>query len=109
MIGFSLSDAQRIAKVVKRVERQPQNGPPRRRRSGSSRPTQHWIGKADSEIESGVGGTISVWAGEPGSETDTSENLEAFNRTGLTIDEDAWCKVTAINGHLYVEPWECPE
>lgn len=69
-----------------------------------------WIGKADSPgIDSGASGTISIWDGAPGSESDTDDDLEdCFNRTGLNCDTDTWVKVTQINGHLYVEPWECP-
>ncbi len=40
------------------------------------------IGKSDSTISAGGNGTISIWGGTPGSETDTGANLTAYDWFG---------------------------
>jgi hypothetical protein len=62
---------------------------------------EHYIalGKPDANIAANASGTISIWAGTPGSETDTGENVTAYTRAALTSGK--WVSVTKINGHLY--------
>jgi hypothetical protein len=66
-----------------------------------------FIGKADAEIASGATGTVSVWTGTAGSETDSDENRDGYNRTGLAIGSGDWCLGMRINNQWYLEPWEC--
>lgn len=67
----------------------------------------HELGKADSAISSGASGTISIYTGTPGSETDSTTNVTAFNRTSATIPSGGWAHVVTINGNRYAEPWSC--
>lgn len=69
-----------------------------------------WIGKADSAINGGGNsGTISIWEGAPGSESDTTFNLTAYNRTDGDIGSGDWCEVVLAHRELYVVPWQCEE
>jgi len=66
-----------------------------------------YIGKTDSSISSAASGTVSVWTGTPGSESDSGDNITAYNRTSTTIGSGKWVKLSRVNGHWYMEPWEC--
>lgn len=57
------------------------------------------LGKPDSNIAANASGTISIYRGTPGSETDTGENVTAYTRIALTAAK--WVSVTRINGHYY--------
>ena len=67
-----------------------------------------WIGKADGAINGGGNsGTVSVWEGPLGSETDTTFNLSVYNRTDGDIGSGDWCEVVLAHRQLYVVPWQC--
>lgn len=53
--------------------------------------------KADAAIARGASGTFSIWTGTPGSETDSTVNVTAYNRFEIILS-GAWCLV-ANNGH----------
>jgi hypothetical protein len=80
-----------------------------RRHQANYMPSQAFmfIGKADAEIASGASGTVSVWTGTAGAETDSEENRDGYNRTGLAIGSGNWCLGMRINNQWYLEPWEC--
>jgi hypothetical protein len=68
-----------------------------------------WLGKADSDIAGGADGTVSIWAGEPGSEEDTTKNKEnCYNRSTTTINSGDWCLVREIRAKRYVIPLPGP-
>ena len=52
-------------------------------------PTRLIVGKADSAISKSTTGTISVYSGTRGSETDTTKNITAYNRMA-DIASGAW-------------------
>ena len=66
------------------------------------------LGKAEDAIASGATGTVGVWKGVPGSESDTGRDIEAFNGTGVAIDAGAWVLLLNFGFGWYAEPWECP-
>lgn len=109
LYGFNLKRATALNRVADREGVAPRTNGGRTRYATPIFERGVWIGKADAAIASGASGTVSIWTGTPGSETDSTENLTScFNRTGLDIDSGSWVRVMEINGHLYVEPWECP-
>ncbi len=70
-------------------------------------PITSLIGKADSSISKGSSGTVSIWTGAGGSESDTGINITAY-ALGAAITSAKWVTVQLINGVWYVGPWECP-
>lgn len=66
-----------------------------------------YIGKADANINKGASGTVSIWIGTPGSESDSTVNISScYNRTA-NIASGAWVTVQFMNGHPYVAKLEC--
>ena len=66
------------------------------------------IGKTDSAVSAGSSGTVSIWTGTPGSESDSGDNITGVrNRTGVDIPTTKWVRVEYIYGSPYMEPWEC--
>lgn len=106
VVGFSVPDAKRIQAVVKRVERTSRNGNIGRRRNvvrGASGPL---LCKTDAAIAKGTSGTVSVYSGPPGSETDTGRNVTAFNRFA-NVGSGKWVLVVTIAGRRYLSAAEC--
>jgi hypothetical protein len=67
-----------------------------------------WLGKADSAISAGSSGTISLWTGTAGSETDSGLNATSiYNRTSVDIPSGGWVHIMRVNGKFYCEPWSC--
>jgi hypothetical protein len=68
-----------------------------------------WLGKADGDIDAAASGTISLWTGTPGSETDSTSNATSvYNRTSVDIPSGGWVHIIRVNGKFYCEPWSCP-
>jgi hypothetical protein len=67
-----------------------------------------WLVKPDANIASSASGTCSIWTGTAGSETDSTFNLTAYNRTGLQADLDQFAMAFEMNGQIYLVPWFCP-
>ena len=64
------------------------------------------IGKADADIAKGTTGTISIYRGEYGSETDSGEDQEIRARYS-DVPENAWCLLApTANGYELAE-FEC--
>lgn len=79
------------------------NGNPEVFPSGS----QSFLGKADSAIAKGASGTVSLWAGTPGSESDSTVNqASCYNRTADIASGD-WVVVSFMNDQPYVALLEC--
>src|SRR5690606_9236196 len=55
------------------------------------------IGKTDAAHAKGSSGTISVWTGPAGSETDSGKNITAFNRFA-DLGSGKWVVAARING-----------
>jgi hypothetical protein len=67
-----------------------------------------WLGKADSAITAGSSGTVSLWTGTPGSESDSTSNATSvYNRTSVDIPSAGWVHIIRVNGKFYCEPWSC--
>lgn len=50
------------------------------------------LGKTDADHDVDTSGTVSVWSGTPGSETDTTDNITAYNRfADVASDSWVWC------------------
>ena len=65
------------------------------------------IVKPDGDIDKGSTGTVSIWGGASGSESDTGSNIENCSALGAAVEQDKFCTVVYLNGIPYVFPWEC--
>lgn len=65
------------------------------------------IGKTDAAHAKNSDGVVSVWAGVPGSESDTGYNVEAYNLFG-DVASGKWVAVALIHGYWYLIATECP-
>jgi hypothetical protein len=104
------AEAARVLKAVGRFERQPTGN------RVSLQPRRHvtaqgtsgvFIGKADGDIAKGSSGTVSVWAGTPGGESDTGTNIANCYNRAVDISTGQWVTVMFVNGFPYVVPLEC--
>lgn len=72
----------------------------------------HLIGKLDGTLSQGGSATVSVWAGQPGSEADTGKNVKAYDwlmKSGATaIASGKKVTLTRICGVWYATNGECP-
>lgn len=105
--SFDRQSAQRIVRAVRHVEQRPPTEP--RRLSGRHAYGQRrWKGKTDAAINKGDTGTVNLYSGDKGSETDISEAVEAYN-TFANVGADKWVFVEFIDGgwELYVA--ECDD
>jgi hypothetical protein len=51
------------------------------------------LGKTDADHDVDTSGTVSVWSGTPGSETDTTDNITAYNRFADVVSGSwVWCQ-----------------
>lgn len=64
------------------------------------------VGKADADISKGSSGTVSVYTGSAGSETDSGINVTA-SALGAAITSAKWVTVAVNENGYYVGPWEC--
>ena len=64
------------------------------------------LGKTDASIAKGSSGTVSIYCGQAGSETDTTWNVDAYNRFS-TVSSDKWVGVTRVHGNWYLTAKEC--
>lgn len=67
---------------------------------------QFRLGKTDETIGSGSSATVSLYAGDLGTEIATDVNVEAYNR-GDSIDADTWVLVYQQSGGWEAVPLEC--
>ncbi len=66
-----------------------------------------YLGKADSNISKGSTGTVSLWVGASGSETDSTINITGCSALGAAITSGKWVTVQYVNGVPYVGQFEC--
>jgi hypothetical protein len=64
------------------------------------------LGKTDAAITKGSSGTVSIWTGTAGSETDSTENITVWNRIG-NIAITKWCICAYFNNAWYLVAGEC--
>lgn len=65
------------------------------------------LGKTDAAIDKGDSGTVSLYSGSTkGSETDTGENVEAYNRFA-DLDSGVWVHVTFVGTDYELSAAEC--
>lgn len=62
--------------------------------------------KTDSSHAKGASGTVSIYSGTPGSETDTTENVTAFNKFA-NLGSGKWCWVESNGFGWYLVAGEC--
>lgn len=105
---------EKLKRVVQQLEQSHKNLARRLRsfekhKKASGMAIRIYVGKAASAINSGASGTVNIWIGEPGSETNSERTIAScFNRTSIDIDSGSWVLVTILGRRKYVEPWECP-
>lgn len=58
--------------------------------------TQLYLGKTDAAISKGSSGTVSIWSGTPGSETDSTSNLTSCQNKFGDVASGKWVMV-AVN------------
>lgn len=63
-------------------------------------------GKTDAAHNKGASGTVSIWSGTKGSETDTTENVTAWN-TFANIGSGKWVVVAWVDGGWELIAAEC--
>jgi hypothetical protein len=68
---------------------------------------QFLLGKPDSAIAKNASGTVSVYGGTPGSETDTTYNITAWNKFVPSIASGKWVAMMPINLAWYIIAAEC--
>jgi hypothetical protein len=64
------------------------------------------IGKTDGAIDKGSSGTVKVYNGAAGSETDSGNTIAAYNPFADVAD-DKWVAAAQINGQWYLVAAEC--
>lgn len=67
---------------------------------------QSLLGKTDSSHAKGASGTVSIWTGTPGSETDSGVNVTAFNKFA-NIASDKWVWIDHNGFGWYLTAGEC--
>lgn len=67
------------------------------------------LGKADANIASRTTGTVSIYTGSLGSESDSTNNLTGvFNLSDQQADLNTWVLLLRVNGEWALLPLECP-
>ena len=106
LYALSADDLKVLKSVVAREKGRPQN-------INTAQPAvittakNRRLGKPDDDISKGSTGTVSLYAGtDKGSETDTTNDVEAYNRFG-DIEADKWVFVEFINGGWEIYQGEC--
>jgi hypothetical protein len=64
------------------------------------------LGKTDASHAKGASGTVSVWTGTPGSESDSTVNVTAYNRFGA-VDSGKWVWLSNNGDGWYLVATEC--
>lgn len=64
------------------------------------------LGKTDSSHEAGASGVVSVWEGTPGSESDSGDNVTAYNHFA-DLETTKWTVTGRIDGNDYNIAGEC--
>jgi hypothetical protein len=64
------------------------------------------LGKTDAAITKGSSGTVSIWTGTAGSESDSTENITVYNKIG-NIAITKWCICAYFNNAWYLVAGEC--
>lgn len=62
------------------------------------------LGKADSDIAKGSSGTVSIWSGAGGSESDTTLNVTAYALASIETCSHDWVTLENRNGIWYAVP-----
>ena len=90
---FTENAARRIADVVRRVEGTSGNTATRNRRQQTVHGAWGILGKTNASHAKGAAGDVSIWAGDPGSESDTGFDLEdVYNRfADVGSGKWVWC------------------
>jgi hypothetical protein len=66
-----------------------------------------WLGKSDSSLAKGASGTVSVWAGAVGSESDTTFNITSVYNRFANVATTKWVTVTRLHRKPYLTSAEC--
>jgi len=64
------------------------------------------LGKTDAAITKGSSGTVSIWTGTAGSESDSTENITVYNKIG-DVAITKWCICAYFNNAWYLVNAEC--
>ena len=105
-VGFTRSAARRIANVVLSFDSGFRRAPPVYNRVGSD-DADAVLCKTTAAWAKGSSATLQIWAGAPGSETNTGVTLTGYNRYAA-IATGKWCTVMLHrHGYYYVIAAEC--
>ena len=105
-VGFTRSAARRIANVVLGFEGGFRRAPPVHNRMGSD-DSDAVLCRTTSAWSKGSSATLQIWAGPPGSETDTGVTLEAYNRYA-SLGSGKFCTVMLHrHGYYYAIAGDC--
>lgn len=87
---FGKDARRRIAAAVKKIEKL--RPAPQRGRGFPRAPSRMLLGQAAENIAAEASGQVTIYGGEPGAETDTSETIDAFNYFRYINSGDwVWC------------------
>lgn len=69
---------------------------------------REWFGKADTAIANAASGTVRVYTGTPGSETDTTHTITSCYNRGPDVGDEAYVTVQRLHRKKYVWLANCP-
>lgn len=107
--GFTAKSAREIAETVRAVRAMPK--PIRRGKTNPPRLARllPCVGRTDASHAKAASGTVSVYSGTPGSETDTGVNITAWNRWGdLDANTYVWCDHNGFGWYIIQADVTCP-
>lgn len=98
---FGEAARKRIADSVRHYERQIKNSRPVTAGAKHPRVNRPYLGVTDAAIAKGASGTISIYTGTPGSESDSGVNVTAYNRFGaVAITKYVWVDHNGFGWYL---------
>lgn len=101
-VTFTRESAERIARSVRRSEGAQVPPTRRQRQYGGGGEFRVLIGKTDASHAKSASGTISIWDGTQGSETDTGQNVTAYNYFAA-IGSGKWVAVVeTVRGYIII-------
>ncbi len=107
IVGASRETWGRISRAVRGVENSGRGGSAPPADYGSGDDSDAVLCKTTAAWAKGSSATLQIWAGEPGSETNTGVTLTAYNRFAA-IASGKWCSVMLHrHGYYYLIAAEC--
>lgn len=104
-VQFSRQSAEQIAEVVREFHHGDRKAPGRNRRS-APQAAAHYLGKTSTAWAKNTKATITIYTGEPGSETSSGDTVDAWNKFAA-VQSGKWVMLARTNGYWYLIAAEC--